>query len=324
MSALLAADAHVLLQRMRSRKILVIGDVMIDEWIWGAVSRISPKAPVPVVAVTDHSFTLGGAGNVANNLRALDANVGFSGTVGEDSFATDVRRLLQDEKVDIDGVFTLTDRPTTRKTRVVAQHQQVVRADWESNAPLRDADRSRVVDFVRERAASCDAVILSDYAKGLFSRDIVEAAFACPLVLADPKPQNLDLFFGVTCVAPNVHEAAAGSGIRITDDRSLEAAGTRLLERIGCKYVVITRGEHGMALFGRDGERLTIPSVARKVFDVSGAGDTVIAVLSLALAAEAPIERAIQLANYAAAAVVEKLGTATASSDEIVALVHHG
>lgn len=317
-------DARTLIGRMRGRRILVIGDLMIDEWIWGAVTRISPEAPVPVVAVNSHSFTLGGAGNVANNLRALDAHVAFVGTVGDDAFANDVRRMLREEDVDDAGVFTLSDRPTTRKTRVVAHNQQVVRADWESSKPLAEADCARIGAFVREHAANCDAVILSDYAKGLLSRDVVEAALAAPLVLADPKPQNLDLFVGVTCVAPNAHEASAASGIAIVDDASLERAGARLLERLQCRYVVITRGEHGMSLFGRDGERLHIPSVARTVFDVSGAGDTVIAVLSLALAAGAPIDVAMQLANYAAGAVVEKLGTATASGDEILALVEHG
>ena len=324
MNALLVSDAHALFERMRGRRVLVVGDVMLDEWIWGTVSRISPEAPVPVVAVTDHSFTLGGAGNVANNLRALGAGVTFVGTVGGDAFADDVRRLLRDEGVDDAGIFTVNDRPTTRKTRIVAQHQQVVRADWERSAALSDADRAGIVEFVRARAGESDVVILSDYAKGLLSRDVVEAARAAPLVFADPKPQNLDLFRGVTCVAPNVHEAAGASGIAIVDDASLEAAGSRLIERLECRYVVITRGEHGMSLFGREGERFTIPSVARKVFDVSGAGDTVIAVLSLALSAGASIERAMQLANYAAGAVVEKLGTATASADEIVALVEHG
>ena len=316
-------DARALFERTRGRKILVVGDLMIDEWIWGSVTRISPEAPVPVVAVGDHSFTLGGAGNVANNLRTLEANVTFAGTVGDDPFAQDVRRLLASEDVAADGIFTLDDRPTTRKTRVVAHNQQVVRADWESVAPLSSRDRDRVAAFVRAHAAQSDAVILSDYAKGLFSREIVEAALICPLVLADPKPQNIALFAGVTCVAPNVHEAAAITRIAIADDASLEAAGVKLLSSLRCKYAVITRGEHGMALFGSDGTRLQVPSVARTVYDVSGAGDTVIAVLTLALAAGASIERAVQLANFAAGAVVEKLGTATASADEILALLEH-
>lgn len=314
-------DARTLFERAKGRRILVVGDLMIDEWIWGTVTRISPEAPVPVVAVADHSFTLGGAGNVANNLVALHADVVFAGTVGDDAFARQVRDLLRGEQVDDSGVFAVSDRPTTRKTRIVAHSQQVVRADWESTETLTTADRRRLTEFVRDRAASCDAVILSDYAKGLLCREIVEAACASPLVLADPKPQNIALFSGITCVAPNAAEASTITGIPIADDASLERAGVRLIELLDCRYAVVTRGEHGMALFGRDGERLQIPSVARTVYDVSGAGDTVIAVLGLALAAGAPIEQAMQLANFAAGAVVAKLGTATASPGEILALL---
>lgn len=318
---LMVPDARTLFERASGRRILVVGDLMLDEWIWGTVTRISPEAPVPVVAVVDHSFTLGGAGNVANNLRALHASVVFAGTVGNDAFAAHVRELLRNEQVDDGGVFASADRPTTRKTRIVAHNQQVVRADWESTTELSSEDRSRLVDYVRARAADCDAVILSDYAKGAINREIVEAAGACSLVLADPKPQNIALFAGVTCVAPNSAEASTIAGIPIVDDESLARAGLRLIEMLGCRYAVITRGEHGMALFGRDGERLAIPSVARTVYDVSGAGDTVIAVLGLALASGAPIEQAMQLANFAAGAVVAKLGTATASPDEILALL---
>ena len=316
-------DARSLFERMRNRRILVVGDVMIDEWIWGTVTRISPEAPVPVVAVTDHSFTLGGAGNVANNLRALDAHVEFAAAVGADTFATFARDLLQKEQISPDHLIELQSRPTTRKTRVVAHNQQVVRADWEATETLSPQEQERVADLVRDLSARADAVVLSDYAKGLFSRSVVEAALVCPLVIADPKPQNIPLFRGVTCVAPNVHEAAQASGIVIHSDDDLERAGAVLLERLECRYVVITRGEHGMSLFGREGERLHIPSVARTVFDVSGAGDTVAAVLSLALAADAPIELAMHLANFAAGAVVEKLGTATASPQEILTLVTH-
>jgi rfaE bifunctional protein kinase chain/domain len=320
-TSLLAPDARTLFERASGRRILVIGDLMIDEWIWGTVTRISPEAPVPVVAVADHSFTLGGAGNVASNLRALRAGVVFAGTVGDDAFGLQVRNLLQEQQVDDTGIFTLTDRPTTRKTRIVAHSQQVVRADWESTARLREEDRGRIAAFVRRRAADCDAVIISDYAKGLLSREIVEATSICPIVLADPKPQNVALLRGVTCVAPNVAEASTITGLAIVDDASLEAAGVRLLEMLDCRYAIVTRGEHGMALFGREGERLTIPSVARAVYDVSGAGDTVIAMLALGLAAGAQIEQAMQLANFAAGVVVEKLGTATASPEEVVALV---
>lgn len=321
MTTLIAPDARTLFDRASGRRILVVGDLMIDEWIWGTVTRISPEAPVPVVAVADHSFTLGGAGNVANNLRALQAGVVFAGVVGSDGFATHVRELLRTEDVDDSGVHTIRDRPTTRKTRIVAHSQQVVRADWEATSLLGADDRRRLAEFVRTTAARCDAVILSDYAKGLLCREIVEAARTCPLVLADPKPQNIGLFGGITCVAPNAAEAGTITGIAIVDDASLERAGVALIALLDCRYAIITRGEHGMALFGRDGERLQIPSVARTVYDVSGAGDTVIAVLGLALAAGASIEQAMQLANFAAGAVVAKLGTATASPDEILALL---
>ncbi len=321
MPTLMAPDARTLFERANGLRILVVGDLMIDEWIWGTVTRISPEAPVPVVAVADHSFTLGGAGNVANNLRALRARVVFAGAVGEDAFAAQARDLLRGELVDDAGVLTIFDRPTTRKTRIVAHNQQVVRADWESTATLAATDRARLAAFVQERAPECDAVILSDYAKGLLCREIVEAACRCDLVLADPKPCNVELYAGITCIAPNAAEAAAMTGIAVSDDASLERAGVRLIEVLGCRYVVITRGEHGMALFGKEGERLQMPSVARTVYDVSGAGDTVTAVLALALAAGAPIEQAMQLANFAAGVVVEKLGTATASPEEILALV---
>ncbi len=324
MPELAVPSLRSLLELMRAKRVLVVGDVMVDEWVWGRVSRISPEAPVPVVAVSDHSFTLGGAGNVANNLRAIGAQVAFAGTVGDDAEGRRVAAMLDAIAVDRSALLTVADRPTTRKTRIVAQNQQVVRADWESAAPLRPADRERLRASIAALASSCDAVVLSDYAKGLFSSPLVAAALACKIVTADPKPSNLALFGGVTCVAPNVHEAAQATGIAIVDDASLDRAGALLLERLACRYVLITRGERGMALFGRDGERLRVPSVARTVFDVSGAGDTVIALLTLALAAGAPIALAVELANYAAGAVVEKLGTATVSPEEIVAFVEAG
>jgi rfaE bifunctional protein kinase chain/domain len=319
--ALAVRGARELFARMRDKRVLVVGDVMVDEWVWGRVSRISPEAPVPVVAVHDHSFTLGGAGNVASNLRAIGARVAFAGAVGDDAEGRRLLALFDAQGVDRSAVIALDDRPTTRKTRIVAHNQQVVRADWESAEPLSPSDRARICALVAKLARDYDAVVLSDYAKGLFSRDLVEAASAAPIVTADPKPKNLDLFAGVTCVAPNAKEASEATGIALRDEASLDGVGAALLERLGCRYVVVTRGERGMAFFDRNGERMRIPSVARTVFDVSGAGDTVIAVLTVALAAGAHPTQAVQLANFAAGAVVEKLGTATASPGEILALV---
>ena len=317
-------DARVLFDRMHNRNIMVIGDVMLDEWIWGTVTRISPEAPVPVVSVDDHSFTLGGAGNVANNLRALGASVQLVGSVGHDDLSERIGTLLDGIGVRRDGIIAVDDRPTTRKTRIVAHSQQVVRADWESTAPISSADSERIARFVRANARDADAVVVSDYGKGLISRDLVEAALGAPLVVVDPKPQNMALFEGVSCVAPNMHEAEIATGIRVADDVSLEGVARSLLERLHCRYVVLTRGERGMALFSADGVQLHVPAVARTVYDVSGAGDTAVAVLTLAFAAGATPELALQLANFAAGAVVEKLGTATASADEILALIDHG
>jgi len=311
-----APRATELLARMAGRRVVVIGDAMIDEWIWGDVSRISPEAPVPVVAVHEHTFTLGGAGNVVNNLHALGARIALVACVGDDAEGRRLHEMLDALGVDVRGVLTCADRPTTRKTRVVARGQQVVRADWESTGPLDAADRTRIVARVHE-------AVLSDYAKGLLGRDVVEAALAAPVVVADPKPANVAIFNGVTCIAPNAAEAARASGVPIVDDASLARAGRALLAMLDCRYVLITRGEHGMSLFGPGGERFDVPAVARTVFDVSGAGDTVVAVLTLALAAAIPAATATQLANFAAGAVVEKLGTATATPDEIVALMEH-
>jgi D-beta-D-heptose 7-phosphate kinase/D-beta-D-heptose 1-phosphate adenosyltransferase len=320
-AVLAPAGARELFDRMRSKRILVVGDVMVDEWIWGTVSRISPEAPVPVVEVNAHSFSLGGAGNVANNLRAIGVTTAFAGIVGSDEYGAQVGRLLDEIGADRELLIRVDDRRTTRKTRIVAHNQQVVRADWENVAPLSAHDRARLCGALERGAAHYDAVILSDYSKGLFSRELVSSIAGAGVVVADPKPGNIGIFEGVTCVAPNAAEASAATGIPITDDDSLRRAGSALLDRLHCRYVVITLGERGMALFGADGESLRVPSVARTVFDVSGAGDTVVAVLTAALAVGAPVPLALQLANFAAGAVVGKLGTATASPDEIVDLL---
>ncbi len=253
--ALMAPHARTLFERANGRQILVVGDLMIDEWIWGTVTRISPEAPVPVVAVADHSFTLGGAGNVANNLRALRASVIFAGIVGSDAFADQIRTLLRNEDVDDAGVFAGADRPTTRKTRVVAHNQQVVRADWESTSELEAGDRGRLVEFVRERAAAlrrgdpqrlCQRAVFAR-ARGGRTRPVRSCS---PI----PSRRTSGSFRGVTCVAPNSAEASAmrrhpDRGRRVASKR----AGVRLIELLDCRYAIITRGEHGMALFGRDG-----------------------------------------------------------------------
>jgi rfaE bifunctional protein kinase chain/domain len=310
-----------LLKSMRGARIAVAGDIMLDEWLWGTVRRISPEAPVPVVEVSSQSFTLGGAGNVANNLAALGAKVRLVGVVGDDDAGKRVFALCKDLSIDATGIAVSTSRPTTQKTRIVAHNQQVVRADREVAGALDARAKKRVLESLRRLDGAIDGAIVSDYAKGLVSAPIVQALLSHKrrtIVTGDPKPDNLDAFTGVDCIAPNLAEAANAAGMAIDSDAALARSAARLLKRVHCHHVLITRGEHGMTLFGADSAPFTVPAVARQVYDVSGAGDTVISALTLALAAGAPIRHAVAFASLAAGVVVEKLGTATATPKEIL------
>ncbi|HLW37010.1 MAG TPA: PfkB family carbohydrate kinase [Candidatus Eremiobacteraceae bacterium] len=310
-----------LLRAMRKRRIGVIGDLMLDEWYWGTVRRISPEAPVPVVEVRDHTYTLGGAGNVANNLAALGAKVWVFGVIGDDEAGSKMLQLFRRLGVNASGVLKLPSRPTTQKMRIVAHNQQVVRADRESLAEL----DGRVEHSLRRNLAALDgaldAIVISDYGKGLISGSLVKAARNLKgkvVITADPKPQNIAAFKDVDCIAPNAAEAESASGVRVSDAAGLKRAANVLLERTRAKYVLVTRGEQGMTLYAKGKKPFTVAAVARQVYDVSGAGDTVMSALTLALAVGAPIERAVTLANMAAGVVVEKLGTATATPEEIL------
>jgi len=311
---------------MRGRRIAVVGDLMLDEWLWGRVRRISPEAPVPVVEVEDHSYTLGGAGNVANNLAALGARVSAIGIVGDDEAGARVTTMLRGLHVDTAGVVRVMHRPTTQKTRIVAHNQQVVRADRESTRAIDGAVSRRLQAALRALDGGVDGVVISDYGKGLITRALVDPlrSFRTKTVVAgDPKPQNLDAFASIDCIAPNAAEAGAATGMTVETDRDLSRAAAALLLRTGCRYVLVTRGEHGMTLFAKGQKAFTVPAVARQVYDVSGAGDTVISALTLALSVGAPIAHAVSLATLAAGVVVEKLGTATASPDEILRFAEH-
>jgi rfaE bifunctional protein kinase chain/domain len=315
-----------LLSAMRGRRIAVIGDLMLDEWYWGNVRRISPEAPVPVVEVTDHTYTLGGAGNVANNLAALGAKVKVFGVIGTDEAGERLLSLCRRLGVDASGVVRVSARPTTQKMRIVAHNQQVVRADREATGIVEPAVQARLARTLARLDGQLDGVIVSDYGKGLIARRLVAAvrAFKRPAVItADPKPQNIDAFEGVDWIAPNVAEAQTAAGILIRTDADLARAARLLMHRTKAKHVLVTRGEHGMSLFSKTGKTLWVPAMARQVYDVSGAGDTVMSTLTLALAAGATMGRAVTLANLAAAVVVEKLGTATASPKEILAFAQH-
>ena len=323
MKSLTTREARSLLAVMRNRRVLVVGDVMLDEFIWGNVSRISPEAPVPVVQVTHESLHVGGAGNVARNVRALGGLPTLIGVVGRDAAAARIRTELGASGVPQALVESDEGRPTTVKTRIIAHQQQIVRADRERADPISAALERELIRAARLAMPGTSALVLSDYAKGVVTPAVVRAVVqtarrrAIP-VLVDPKVPHLALYRGASVVTPNQLETEQASGVRIRDEASLAQAAGRVLRLLRGGAVLVTRGEHGMSLF-RPGRRAAhVPTFAREVFDVTGAGDTVIATLALALAAGARLERAAVLANSAAGVVVGKVGTATASPEEVL------
>jgi rfaE bifunctional protein kinase chain/domain len=324
MTILEKVRAEQLTGRFAGRHIVVLGDLMLDEFIWGRVRRISPEAPVPVVEVERQTLALGGAGNVAANLVALGAQPVMVGVAGSDANAERLRTALHEVGIASDGVVVDPARTTTLKTRIIAHNQQVVRADRESRAPIATAIEEAIVERFTAALDAADAVVVSDYSKGLLTagvlRSTLEAARARGIpVCLDPKTRSFANYQPVTVITPNHQEAAEAAGLAIEDESSLIEAGRRLLGAIDCRALLITRGEEGMALFTDDGEVTHIATVAREVYDVTGAGDTVIATLGLALAAGASFAEAAILANHAAGVVVGKVGTATVTRDELLA-----
>ena len=312
------------LARFPETRILVIGDLIIDHFIWGSVSRISPEAPVPVVNVTRENLLLGGAANVLNNIYALGGKGEMCGVTGQDSMGDHLLELLDSLGSPTAGIIKSADRPTTKKTRVIAQHQQVVRFDREKSGPLPGEVRERIFDYLDKHLASFQAVVISDYSKGMISAELMAllksrlgAGKNIPVVV-DPKPHFLERFTGVTILTPNLSEAEKMAGFPITSEGELREAARLIMEKLDCAALLITRGEAGMALFEEGREPLLIPTMAREVYDVTGAGDTVIATLALGLAAGLSFSEAAILANRAAGIVVGKLGTATVTPEELL------
>lgn len=315
--------------KFKDARIMVIGDLMVDEYIWGSVSRISPEAPVPVVSVTSESLRLGGAGNVVNNIHSLGGKVWIGGVLGNDEMGRKVIHDLRKMGVDTKGVIVEPERVTTVKTRILAQHQQVVRYDREVIRPAQMESVQQILSLLKERLDELDAVLISDYGKGVVGELLVEQVRSLALnagkVLAiDPKVKNFPLFRQATIITPNHHEAAEAAGRWIQNEEDLLAVGRILLQRLQAKSILITRGEKGMTLFQEDGEVTHIPTMAKEVFDVTGAGDTVISVLTLAMAAGANPKEAAMLSNYAAGIVVGEIGTATLKTSELEDAVRNG
>jgi len=312
------------LDRFKKARVMVMGDIMHDVFIWGKVKRISPEAPVPVVEVTKETSLLGGAANVVNNIRALGAKAFMAGVLGTDAAGEAVLKALEDIKADRSSVVRSKGRPTAVKTRIIAHQQQVVRYDLEEKRELKPATRKKLWRAMEDNISKVDAVILSDYNKGLISKDLAEkivglCADKGKVLAVDPKPDHFDWYRGATIVTPNNAEASEASGIQIETEEDLYDAGSILLERLESEALLITRGEKGMSLFRRGRRPVHIPARAREVFDVTGAGDTVIAALTVAMVAGMDLADAVKAANIAAGIVVGKLGTSTATVEEIKA-----
>jgi rfaE bifunctional protein kinase chain/domain len=317
-----------ILDRLRGRSVLVIGDLMVDQFVIGTVDRISPEAPVPIVRFDHDARRLGGAANVAHNIAALGGRVETIGVIGADEDGARLTEALAAHAIGTAGIVTDQSRCTTRKLRVVTtRNQQVARIDYENDAEIESAIEAAVAQKVTELAAQADAIVVSDYLKGVVSRKVAAAATRAAAgrgvpLLVDPKVPHIEYYAGATVITPNHHEAEYVTHMRIRTDADAREAARRFRDRAQCGAVLITRGEHGMWLLGpRDASgtsaETALPAEAREVADVTGAGDTVISALALACAAGAALEDAARLANRAAGIVVGKFGPATVTVDEL-------
>jgi D-beta-D-heptose 7-phosphate kinase/D-beta-D-heptose 1-phosphate adenosyltransferase len=308
-------------------KLLVVGDMMMDRFIWGKVSRISPEAPVPVVLVDNHdeseTFRLGGAANVANNIHSLGGKVLLCGVLGNDEMGKKIRGKLTEKGIE-HKIFAEEGRQTTVKTRIFANQQQVVRIDRETIDHPKASLLRDLSNFVMEKIEDIDGIIISDYGKGLLTGTLIrsiirKARKSRKLIMVDPKLRNFKFYKGATVVTPNTKEASEASRVPIIDGSSIEKIGDKLLKELKCKALVITRGEEGMAIFEPHRNPIYVRTEVREVYDVTGAGDTVIGTLALALGTgtRVSVKEAAKLANYAARVVVGKMGTATATREDL-------
>ncbi len=310
-------------KRFAEAKILVLGDVMMDEFIWGKVSRISPEAPVPVVNITSESMTLGGAANVVANLNSLGGTVYLAGVIGQDRAGEIFKAELKKRKISAEGLVVDKNRRTTLKSRVIAHSQQVVRMDRENKENIKGKTREKLVNYVKNLIPRIDALIISDYGKGLITKNLLDELLpilkkAQKYITVDPKLNNFFNYRQVTLITPNQPEVERALGIEIKNETDLFNAGREILKKLECQSLLITRGEEGMTLFEPDRKPVNIPTVAREVYDVTGAGDTVISTLTLALVAGVSKEEAAHLANMAAGIVVGEVGTATLTQKELL------
>ncbi len=313
--------------RFSDARLIVVGDIIMDEYIWGDVSRISPEAPVPVVDIKEETKMLGGAANVLNNIASLGGTPILCGVIGDDQTGREIVERVKRQGLRTDGIFTESHRPTSVKTRVVAHNQQVVRFDRESRRKLETQSLKKILDFVQQMKDGYEAIIVADYGKGVISAELMEGlrglvSQSKAILAVDPKIGNFECYQNVDVITPNHHEAGAFCRMEVIDRESLVRAGKQMLRELNCRFVLITQGKDGMSLFEKSGETSHIPTVARKVYDVTGAGDTVISTFCLGLASGLDPKSAALISNFAAGIVVGEVGTSTVKAEELKKVVN--
>ena len=316
--------------QFKGKKILVIGDIMLDKYIWGEVSRISPEAPVQVVNVLRESYAPGGAANVANNIAALNAKAFMVGIVGNDNAKDSLISELEKREIDVEGIFTEKNKPTIQKVRVIGRSQQLLRFDYEEKGYVNADTEKNILDFILGKIDGADAVIVSDYAKGVITKNLMETIIKISkeknkIVIVDPKPRHKDFYKNSTLITPNHTEAHQMTNLEEEENTDNDAGkmGKRLIKELNSN-VLITRGEKGMSLFEKNGEITHIPAYAKEVYDIVGAGDTSVAFLTLALASGASFKEGAIIANHAAGITVGKIGTSAVSIEELRESIENG
>jgi rfaE bifunctional protein kinase chain/domain len=317
-------DITGILKRFGQVKVLVIGDVMVDRYIWGNVARISPEAPVPIVDVTRESESLGAAGNVASNVHGLGAKAMLVGVVGDDEDGQNVRRILKQSEMDTSGIFTDPSRRTTTKTRLVVEklHQQIARVDREETGAIPEALRKSICDFVKSVGDEFDAILFQDYDKGMLSGPLIKeitSSFGDKIIAVDPKFNNFFEYKGVTLFKPNRSEIERAMGVRI-DEQNIKSVIRRLREDLECKFVLLTLGEKGVILAEAEGE-YAVPTKVRQIYDESGAGDSTISAVTIALASGASLRESAVIGNMAGGLAVEKFGAVPVTQHEMLSAI---
>lgn len=323
----MSSSLSKVVSKFSGQRILIFGDIILDEYVWGVATKLSPEASVPVIEVEHISYMPGGAANVAANIASLRGQAYLVGVIGNDSTGERLLHCLKTWQIDTTGLVRENTRPTTLKTRYLAQNRQVIRIDREVKLPISESTATFFRNYIVDILPSVDLIVISDYAKGVtvpeLTQNIISAARELnKVVVVDPKGRDAAKYLGTTVITPNLEEAIAMLGF--TDrqiESSIEALGYKLLNQVNCDVVLITRGRDGMSVFQRYSEVLHLPTRSREVYDVTGAGDTVVATLSLALTTGASLTDSIKIANYAAGVVVERAGTAVISHDELIQIL---